>query len=76
MANAYDPYREALVVEERTIWPDELLIDDASRSSVERQLHEKPHEAAEMDYDRLHSGFCRSITVTAGDLERLGVTAG
>lgn len=75
MANAYDPYREALVVEVRTIWPVELLgIDDADRPRIERQLHDQPQEAAAMDYDRMHTGFCRTITVTATDLERLGVS--
>lgn len=72
MANAFDPYREALVVEEVTIWPEEFEgWDPQDRARVERQLHAEPQAAAELDYDRLHTGFARKITVTAADLERL-----
>lgn len=72
MANAFDPYREALVVEVVTIWPDEYdSWEPAERSRIERQLHAKPHEAAEMDYVQLHTGFCRQITVTPADLDRV-----
>ena len=73
MANALDPYREALVVETSTIWPDEYQgFDAAQRARIEERLHAEPQAAAEMDYVRLHTGFCRQITVTAADLERLG----
>ena len=30
-----------------------------------------PQEAAELDYTRLHTGFCRDITVTEADVERV-----
>jgi len=73
MANALDPYREALVVETSTIWPDEYQgYDTAQRERVEARLHAEPQAAAELDYVRMHTGFCRQITVTAADLERLG----
>ena len=39
--------------------------------SIEARLHASPQEAAEMDYTRLHTGFCRDITVTAADVERV-----
>lgn len=72
MANAFDPYREALVVEELTIWPDEYEgWESAQREQVERQLHGAPQSCSELDYVRLHTGFCRQITVTSADLERL-----
>jgi hypothetical protein len=72
MPNAFDPYREALVVEAQTIWPDDYDDwDDAERERVAAQLHAEPQAAAEMDYLRLHTGFCRQITVTPADLERL-----
>jgi hypothetical protein len=70
--NEFDPYREALVVEQTTIWPEEY--DDWSitdRQRIEALLHAEPQQAAELEYIRQHSGFCRQITVTAGDLERL-----
>jgi hypothetical protein len=72
MANAFDPYREALVVETRTIWPDEFAsLDEAERERIERLLHAQPQQCAELDYTRLHTGFCRDITVTQADLDRL-----
>jgi hypothetical protein len=72
MANAFDPYREALVVETSTIWPEEYQDwSTADRARVEHLLHAKPQEAADLDYDRMHTGFCRRITVTEQDLERV-----
>jgi hypothetical protein len=72
MANAFDPYREALVVETSTIWPAEY--EDwsaADRARIEQLLHAKPQQAADLDYVRQHTGFCRQITVTEQDLERV-----
>jgi hypothetical protein len=72
MANAFDPYREALVVETSTIWPEEY--DDwepVDRVRFESLLHARPQEAADLDYVRLHTGFCRQITVTSADIERV-----
>jgi hypothetical protein len=72
MANEFDPYREALVMEARTIWPDEYDgWDEEQRARVERQLHAEPAKAAHLTYDRQHSGFCRIITVTADDVARI-----
>lgn len=74
MANAFDPYREALVVEQHTIWPDDYADWSADdRSRVETLLHASPAEAAELDYARQHTGFARVITVTPEDLERVSV---
>jgi hypothetical protein len=73
MADQYDPYREALIVEVETEWPDEY--DDwelTERARVERLLHERPQEATQLEYVRTHTGFCRKITVTPEDLERIG----
>ncbi|MCC7084518.1 MAG: hypothetical protein IT427_05885 [Pirellulales bacterium] len=72
MSNEFDPYREGLVMEQITIWPDEF--DDwqpADRARVEAALHSTPKDCAELSYTRQHSGFTRQITVTEGDLERL-----
>ena len=72
MANAYDPYREALVVETLTLWSEEYDgWDEATKARIEHQLQSNPQAAAEMDYERLHTGFCRKITVTPEDLQRL-----
>jgi hypothetical protein len=74
MPNAFDPYREALVIEQTTIWPESLEYSPAEpgqRERIETQLHADPAQAVELTYIRLHAGFCRQMTVTAQDLERL-----
>ena len=74
MPNTFDPYREAIVIEQTTIWPDSLEnppTAQSERERIERLLHADPSQAAELEYVRLHAGFCRQITVTAADLERL-----
>jgi hypothetical protein len=71
VANEFDPYREALIVETTTIWPEEY--DDWSledRRRIEALLHAEPQQATQLEYIRQHSGFCRQITVTSADLER------
>jgi hypothetical protein len=72
MANAFDPYREALVVETNTVWPAEFdSLSTGEKATIEAKLHATPQAAADLDYTRLHTGFCRDITVTAGDVERV-----
>jgi hypothetical protein len=72
MANEFDPYREALVMEATTVWPEEY--DDwesVDRRRIELQLHSEPAKAADLEYIRMHTGFRRQITVTPADIERL-----
>lgn len=74
MPNAFDPYREALVVEHQTVWPPDY--DDwtaADRQRVETLLHGAAEDACELEYVRQHTGFARVITVTPADLERVSV---
>jgi hypothetical protein len=72
MPNEFDPYREALVMEQATSWPDAFEDwEPADRARVETALHADPKNCAEVTYLRQHSGFCRKITVTETDLERL-----
>ena len=72
MADKFDPYREALVVETRTIWPEGLRqIEPGQRAAIEQRLQAEPDKASELAYVRLFTGFSRQITVTAADLERL-----
>ena len=71
MANALDPYREALVIETKTIWPDDLPSapqGELERRRIEECLHADPAHTDELQYLRLHTGFIRQITVTAADL--------
>ncbi len=68
----YDPYRDALVIEEETIWPENLLeLDEKSREAVERVLHSHPEMVEHLEYVKLPTGFCRRITVTTEDLSRV-----
>jgi hypothetical protein len=72
MSNQFDPYRDALVVEKHTVWPDEYEDwSENDRSRIEMLLHATPEEALDLDYVRQHSGFARIITVTPDDLERV-----
>ena len=72
MADPFDAYREALVVETATVWPETSSnIDPARRAEIDRLLHADPARAAQLEYVRLYTGFCRRITVTPADLERL-----
>ena len=73
MPDTFDPYREALIVETETEWPEEY--DDwepTERARMEQLLHGKPDEAAQIEYVRTHTGFCRRISVTPDDIQRLG----
>lgn len=73
MADAFDPYREALVMETNTIWPDEYGDLPASKKArVEAALHAAPDKCSHLEYVRVHTGFCRQITVTPEDISRIG----
>ena len=72
MADKFDPYREALIVEVETQWPEEY--DDwepGERARVERLLHQRPQEASQLEYVRQHTGFLRRIVVTPEDIARV-----
>ncbi len=71
MADKFDPYREALVVETATVWPADTEIEPRERVQLEVLLHAHPEEAAHLEYLRMHTGFCRQIVVTDEDLQRV-----
>jgi len=71
MPDKFDPYREALVVENSTEWPKDTEIDPRRRLQLESLLHESPEQADHLEYVRTHTGFCRHIVVTEDDLERI-----
>ncbi len=71
MADKFDRYREALVVETETVWPKECDDTDSStRSKIEQKLHADAAACSQLEYVRLPTGFCRKITVTTEDIER------
>lgn len=79
MANSYDPYRDALVIETLTVWPDDLPgapLGDSARRHVEERLHADPARAAELEYVRLAAGFVRKITVTTADMQWIASLSG
>lgn len=72
MPDKFDAYREALVMETETVWPEEYdHLDAAEKMRLEELLHADPENASELEYFRVHTGFCRKIVVTSGDLERV-----
>ena len=76
MADKFDPYREALVMETETVWPAELAhLPDAEKRRIEHALHAEPAACGHLEYVRVHTGFCRQITVTPQDVERVQVAA-
>ena len=56
-------------------WPGLLLAPVLVIPTVRPQSYvdryAEPDKAGQMEYVRLHAGFCRRITVTPADLERL-----
>jgi hypothetical protein len=74
MSDTFDPYREALVIETMTVWPEDLPdapLGDLQRRRIEERLHADSAQASNLEYVRLAAGFIRQITVTPSDLERL-----
>ncbi|MDE0938371.1 MAG: hypothetical protein OSA43_00290 [Pirellulales bacterium] len=72
MANAFDPYREALVMEKVTVWGEfTKQFDSVEQEQIALKLHTAAEDACELEYERTHTGFCRVITVTEDDLQRL-----
>ncbi|MFQ5734004.1 MAG: hypothetical protein ACE5KM_18860 [Planctomycetaceae bacterium] len=74
MANLkkYDPRLESLVMEAKTLWDPEIGdISDDDKAWLSQAIHAAPQYAANIEYDRSHTGFTRIITVTVADIERL-----
>jgi hypothetical protein len=72
VADKFDPYREALVMEISTIWPAEYEdLSPPEKIALEAKLHADPAACAGLEYVRTHTGFCRQITVTPADVERV-----
>lgn len=72
MADKFDPYREGLVLETNTIWPSEYEdMPVAEKYRIATALHANPEPCSQLEYVRVHTGFCRQITVTSDDVERV-----
>ncbi len=72
VADTFDPYREALVVETATLWtPDMGSISLEKQADIAQQLHADATRCVNLEYIRVPTGFCRRITVTAEDVARV-----
>jgi len=68
----YDPRVDSLVMETRTAWdPSVGNLSEEDKAWLAKVVHEQPAEAAKVAYDRSHTGFTRTITVTADDIVRI-----
>lgn len=71
MPDKFDPYREALVMETRTIWPEEYADWDPKRKhQIEQQMHADPQQLSSITYFRTHTGFCRELHPTAEEIQK------
>jgi hypothetical protein len=75
VADKFDPYREAQVVEIDTVWPDDVILDRAEKARLEPRLHADAAQCGNLEYIRVHTGFCRKITATLEDIERVQAVA-
>ncbi|GAB5443203.1 MAG: hypothetical protein Fues2KO_35520 [Fuerstiella sp.] len=68
----FDPRVDDLVMETRTLWDDSVGdLSPEDRAWVAREIHRHPQQAANLKYERSHTGFTRIITVTLEDIQRL-----
>lgn len=68
----YDPRVDSLVIETVTQWGDDVgELSDEDRSWVAAEIHRQPQLADKIEYERAHTGFTRTITVTADDIAQL-----
>ena len=70
--NKYDARIDALVMETRTKWDASVgALSDEDCRWVAKSIHEHPQVATQIAYERSHTGFTRTITVTLEDIQRL-----
>ncbi len=70
--NKFDPRVDSLVIETKTIWDAAIgKLADADMHWLADAVHRHPEKASNVQYERAHTGFTRTITVTVADIERL-----
>ena len=68
----YDARVDALTIESLTSWdPAVGKLSDEDRKWLSAAVHRNPELASKISYERAHTGFCREITVTVEDIQRL-----
>jgi hypothetical protein len=59
-------------MEINTIWTAEFdALSSRDKIALERKLHADPAACSQLEYVRTHTGFCRQITVTQADIDRV-----
>ena len=72
MAKKFDARIDDLVMETRTNWdPSVGDLSGDDRRWVATAIHNSPQTAVNIAYERSHTGFTRTITVTLEDIQRL-----
>lgn len=72
MAKKFDARVDDLVMETRTLWDDTVGdLTEEDRRWVASQIHKEPQLASNISYERSHTGFTRTITVSLEDIQRL-----
>ena len=70
--NKYDPRVDSLVIETKTFWDAAIgTLSETDKSWLAAAVHHSPETASQVSYERAHTGFTRTITVTVADIERL-----
>ncbi|MCX7423002.1 MAG: hypothetical protein NT013_26195 [Planctomycetia bacterium] len=70
--NKYDPRVDSLVIETKTFWDTAIgTLSDTDKQWLAAAIQRSPEKASKVAYERCHTGFTRSITVTIADIERL-----
>lgn len=68
----YDPRVDSLVMETRTFWDPAIgKLSDDDMAWLAQVVHQSPERAAKVEYERSHTGFTRTITVTSEDIARI-----
>ena len=68
----FDPRVDSLVMESRTNWDPAIgTVSVEDQAWLASMVHAAPDKAAQVEYNRSHTGFTRTITITAADIARI-----
>jgi hypothetical protein len=70
MSDEFDPYREALVIETLSTWPEDCDLGPQEKAKIAAAVHADPENASNITYTRMHTGFRRDIAITDDDIAR------
>lgn len=69
----FDARVNSLVMETITLWDPGVAgqLTEEEQRIIAAEIHRQPQLASKIAYDRSHTGFTRTITVTEEDIARL-----